>query len=792
MGVSSRCYLSCLVLLCATIAAASPSDQARAGVNKAALDRLMDDLASDHQVMGSLAITKNGRIEYSRATGYRVIGEQQGIPATRDTGYRIGSISKLFTAAIIFQLVQERRLLLTSTLDRYFPNIPNASQITISDLLSHRSGLSDIKELPDFSSWSQHPRTEREILAAIGQSTVHFLPGTKAEYNNSAYILLSDIIEQVSSKSYAEVLQERITGRLGLKHTYLATRRNTRTEESVSYHFDDGWKSVPETDWSIPAGAGGIVSTPEDMVRFISALFSGAVVNRESLALMKTIRDGYGMGMLAIPFGDRESFGHDGQIDEFACDLQYFPGDRVAVAYCSNGHALPTAEALKALLSAYFDQPYTLPAAPEGDERYRSGLNALLETTDRKYFDAVFNTCDLPFLESLIDADFVFYQDQGYTSATKSQSRKEFMADIRQMCEQRRKGAGDRMRRDVPRASLEVFVVKRDEAIQRGTQHFYVMKEGHEDQLVEESEFSRLWTYKNGVWKISRELDYLYNTHLNAAESGAPPPEQRTMKDEIAAVEDSLKDALNTQNVGVIQRIIDPRAEFYSDASGLQINADADTGSALIDGVADGHNGALMEWLPGSPEVYPIKGFGALAVGQRRSCARINDLDTCKDVSFLHVWKRGDDTWRLYRSVSFIDEPQAASAGARALDDTILQMDRVLFEAFNDQNLRRMSAVFSGDLEFFQDNEGLGNYQKTIADFRQLFERNRGNGLRRDLVPGTFRVTAIPGYGAIEIGRHRFCHREQGRDDCGTFKFVNVWKKEGGTWKVTRAISYGH
>jgi hypothetical protein len=120
----------------------------------------------------------------------------------------------------------------------------------------------------------------------------------------------------------------------------------------------------------------------------------------------------------------------------------------------------------------------------------------------------------------------------------------------------------------------------------------------------------------------------------------------------------------------------------------------------------------------------------------------------------------------------------------------IAHMDNVLFTAFNTRDIEKFKTLFAADLEFFHDKGGLTNYDYTINSLKETAKKN--NGLRRDLVKGSLEVYPIPSYGALEIGVHTFCHLENGKQDCGTFKFVQVWVKKNGEWKISRVISYGH
>jgi ketosteroid isomerase-like protein len=124
------------------------------------------------------------------------------------------------------------------------------------------------------------------------------------------------------------------------------------------------------------------------------------------------------------------------------------------------------------------------------------------------------------------------------------------------------------------------------------------------------------------------------------------------------------------------------------------------------------------------------------------------------------------------------------------LSDEVKRLDATLSEAFNKHDLNKLKSLFADDLEFYQDNEGLVRYEQTVKDFESMFAQ--GNSMTRELVEKSLEVYPIKDYGAIEIGSHRFCHMEKGQNECGTFKFVHIWRKKDGEWKISRAISYSH
>ncbi len=154
-------------------------------------------------------------------------------------------------------------------------------------------------------------------------------------------------------------------------------------------------------------------------------------------------------------------------------------------------------------------------------------------------------------------------------------------------------------------------------------------------------------------------------------------------------------------------------------------------------------------------------------------------------ISGLIISCSGSESW-------VVKEPAKHLPVSAELYAEIAHMDSVMFDAFTTQDLDKLKTTFSEDLEFYHDKGGLTGYEQSMENFKTLFEKNKTTGLRRELVKGSLEVYPIKDYGAIEICLHRFCHVENGKDDCGTFKNIMVWQKKDGLWKVTRVISYDH
>lgn len=136
------------------------------------------------------------------------------------------------------------------------------------------------------------------------------------------------------------------------------------------------------------------------------------------------------------------------------------------------------------------------------------------------------------------------------------------------------------------------------------------------------------------------------------------------------------------------------------------------------------------------------------------------------------------------------DANKNANAPDTPLYGEILAMDQRFFAAFNRQDLGALGEFFSRDLEFYHDKGGFSDYAANMAASKRLFENYKT--LRRELVAGSMEVYPVKDYGAIQLGSHRFCNWEQGKADCGVFRFAHIWKREGDGWKLSRVISYDH
>ncbi|RZK69424.1 MAG: class A beta-lactamase-related serine hydrolase, partial [Pedobacter sp.] len=334
-------------------------------IHKARLDSMLNFLSSNNKTMGSLAITHDGKLIYQKSVGFAAIDSPATIPASAKTKYRIGSISKMLTGVLVMQLVEEGKLSLDNTLDKFYPQIQNSAKITLGMMLNHHSGLHNYTNDPLFLTYMKSPQSNEQMLTRIAAMKPDFEPGTRGQYSNTNFLLLGYILEKVTSKNYSELVKQRIINKIGLKDTYYGGKINTANNEALSYDYDGKWKKAFEFDISVANAAGGIVSTPADINKFIEALFGGKLIKPASLAVMKTITDNYGSAMFSWPFKGKTGYGHNGGIDAFVTELKYLPEEKIAVSYFSNGGAYDPAWVVASALRIYFNEPYAIPVSVE-------------------------------------------------------------------------------------------------------------------------------------------------------------------------------------------------------------------------------------------------------------------------------------------------------------------------------------------------------------------------------------------------------------------------------------------
>jgi CubicO group peptidase (beta-lactamase class C family) len=334
------------------------------------MNSLFDVLESNNKMMGVVTITRDGKTVYNRALGYARVSATEKVRNSDATKFPIASLTKTFTAVMIFQLIDEKKLTLETQLSKFFPQIANADKITIEQMLVHRSGIHNFSLDADYQEWKIKPHTKKEILARFATYKPEFNPNEKEVYSNTAYVLLGYIIERLTNSTYGEQLNKRIVKKIGLKNTFVGGDTNPSNNEAFSYTFTGGkWNQVLKgTDPSNSAGAGAIVSTTADINQFLATLFDNKLIREESLQIMTTPQIVTGndtaKGIARMAFNNKTKIGftYDGSVDAFGSVYFYVPSDKLGVAITSNGENYPFGEIFWTVMRMLYGAPASIPS----------------------------------------------------------------------------------------------------------------------------------------------------------------------------------------------------------------------------------------------------------------------------------------------------------------------------------------------------------------------------------------------------------------------------------------------
>lgn len=310
-----------------TLAVASCSETPKnlTSKNLVELDSFVTSVEGNGACMGAISVFEDGAELYERSWGYSNVATET--PNVKETCYRLGSVSNLYTATIIMKLVEEGKLSLDSKLSEFFPAIAQAPKITIEDMLRHKSGIFNI--FFDLNYWSYYrtSMSKEDLVAKIQSNGLVSAPGTKTQFSASNYILLSMVAEQVAGKEFGKLLEEMICEPLNLQHTFDGNYKAEIEDEANSYcERRPVWSLVDKTNLSTVYGESSVISTPTEVAKFVSSLMAGKIISSESLAKMTDCQDGYGIGFVRKSNDDNE-LSASGNVDGFFADVVCFKKD---------------------------------------------------------------------------------------------------------------------------------------------------------------------------------------------------------------------------------------------------------------------------------------------------------------------------------------------------------------------------------------------------------------------------------------------------------------------------------
>ena len=300
-------------------------------------DAIKTVAANQTKFMGSVLVARDGKVILSK--GYGFANLEWDVPNSPSTKFRLGSISKQFTAACILLLEERGKLSVNDPVKKHLPDAPAAwDQVTIHHVLSHTAGIPSFTSFPEYRTRKMHPATLEQSYLTYRDKPLEFAPGEKWSYSNSGYLLLSYLVEKISGSKYEEFLRENVLKPAGMNDSGYDLNALIIKHRAAGYTpFGTLIRNADYIDMTIPSGAGALYSTTEDLLRWEQALFGGRVISEASLKKMTTpVRNDYAYGLIVKNLDGHRVIAHGGGIEGFNTSLSYFPDDRLVLVVLAN------------------------------------------------------------------------------------------------------------------------------------------------------------------------------------------------------------------------------------------------------------------------------------------------------------------------------------------------------------------------------------------------------------------------------------------------------------------------
>ncbi len=311
----------------------------------AEFDKILSEQFKPDETGCAALVAKNGQIIYRKAFGMADL--ELNVPMQPEMVFRIGSITKQFTAIAILQLMEQGKLSLQDEITKYIPDYPmHGHSITIEHLLTHTSGIKSYTNVPEFQKFIRTDMKPEEVIDLIKSKPMEFAPGTRYNYNNSGYFLLGCIIEKVSGKTYQEYIRENFFTPLGMTSSCYGD--DTKIIKLRASGYQPGKEGTVNADFMsmlLPFAAGSIMSTVDDLYKWNRAVHSYKLVNKETLDMAHTPyklangkSTGYGYGWSLSELQGSPTIEHGGGINGYLTSSVYLPDEDVFVALFSNSN----------------------------------------------------------------------------------------------------------------------------------------------------------------------------------------------------------------------------------------------------------------------------------------------------------------------------------------------------------------------------------------------------------------------------------------------------------------------
>lgn len=334
--MSHRMIAAVLVSAFAFASAAIAQTKADAA-EKARLEQIANSYTPNNAFMGTVLVVEGDQVILDK--GYGMASLEWQVPNVPDAKFRLGSLTKQFTATLVLLLQQDGKLNVNDPVSKYLTDAPAAwAKITLANLLGHTSGIPNFTGFKEFSTWCMSPHTPAEEIAFFKDKPLDFEPGSNFAYSNSNYIVLGVVIEKVSGRKYGDLLRERIFDPLGMKDTGLDSDDLVLPKRAEGYHPGPHGVEVARSEsMTIPFSAGALYSTTGDLLKWEHGLFAGKILNADSRKLMTSPGKGdYGFGVFIQTKDGVRIVSHGGGIEGFNTQLEYAPEKQIVVVVLSN------------------------------------------------------------------------------------------------------------------------------------------------------------------------------------------------------------------------------------------------------------------------------------------------------------------------------------------------------------------------------------------------------------------------------------------------------------------------
>ncbi|MEQ1761649.1 MAG: serine hydrolase [Pyrinomonadaceae bacterium] len=328
------------------------------------VDEYMNARLAAKNVGGSIMIAKNGQMIVSK--GFGLADVAANTPIYGDTKFRIGSITKQFTAASILLLQEDGKLNVEDPFCNYMESCPDAwKPVTIRNLATMSSGIPSFTGLPEFRELRKKDMKPAESIGLVKDLPLKAKPGEVFEYSNTNYIILGMIVEKLSGKTYEQFLADRITKPLGLKNTGYDHGKERLKLSALGYSLkEDAVVPAEVASMMVPFSAGSLYSTTGDLHKWNVALHGGKLYKKpETLTLMLTpSKNDYAFGLnVRTDSKGRKRISHGGGIEGFLSEAAYYPNDKLFMAVLVNNDRAPAGEVIRTLTAIYDGDKYVLP-----------------------------------------------------------------------------------------------------------------------------------------------------------------------------------------------------------------------------------------------------------------------------------------------------------------------------------------------------------------------------------------------------------------------------------------------